>query len=495
MAEYLFCEPTTDEGILVESNWEFSSSDFALQSCDIPDDLQGFDLDEFLGIQADVSGSQIDVDVLLSSKFPEKSPNDTMTAENSEELSPNSDDSGFFTPKTRNENSGSGECYQNFEINSGTNLHEMTAVQLNNSGQQFYPVTSNSAGFETGLNNSQIVGYAVIPDNNSTGTRILQPVTIGPVLETDCNVIENQNNEVSIDQFELDSDIDFNFDDDQDPISDRVLFAGSATTTLPVSYKTDSCNNSNKLTDEERLLLSQEGVKLPENMPLTKMEERILKKVRRKIRNRQSAHVSRQKKKDYVRNLEMRVKKCTDSNSQLQIQIEKLEQENSSLVKQLTHLKLMISLKMSANARRHAQSLNATTGTCLMMVVFACCFLMFPPNNEINKNRTTNNQLAFKDMPAVVSRTLLGEKMGNQDRDQNLFAEFESTNQISPFDLKLLNDNEQKSPNMETSKVRDAEMSYDDLVAEKLAENDVIKSVNFSEIEFGGHNTIRHRDL
>ncbi|KAA8580357.1 hypothetical protein FQN60_005892, partial [Etheostoma spectabile] len=58
------------------------------------------------------------------------------------------------------------------------------------------------------------------------------------------------------------------------------------------------------LTEEERRTLVAEGYPVPTKLPLTKSEEKALKKIRRKIKNKISAQESRRKKKEYMDALE-----------------------------------------------------------------------------------------------------------------------------------------------------------------------------------------------
>ncbi|NXE52792.1 CREB3 protein, partial [Casuarius casuarius] len=123
------------------------------------------------------------------------------------------------------------------------------------------------------------------------------------------------------------------------------------------------------LTEEERQLLEKEGVSLPTSMPLTKAEERLLKKVRRKIRNKQSAQDSRRRKKIYVDGLENRVATCTAQNHELQKKVQLLQKQNMSLLEQLRKLQALV---------RQSTTKTTTASTCIMVLVLSFCLILSP---------------------------------------------------------------------------------------------------------------------
>ncbi|CAB1317179.1 unnamed protein product [Coregonus sp. 'balchen'] len=112
------------------------------------------------------------------------------------------------------------------------------------------------------------------------------------------------------------------------------------------------------LNEDEKKLLGKEGVHLPSQLPLTKYEERVLKKIRRKIRNKQSAQESRKKKKEYVEGLEGRMDACSKHNLALQRKVHQLEETNTSLLEQLARLQTILRIGSSKTSQK---------GTCILL--------------------------------------------------------------------------------------------------------------------------------
>ncbi|XP_041855277.1 cAMP responsive element binding protein 3-like 3 like [Melanotaenia boesemani] len=148
------------------------------------------------------------------------------------------------------------------------------------------------------------------------------------------------------------------------------------------------------LTEEEKRLLAKEGATIPTHMPLTKAEERTLKRVRRKIRNKQSAQESRKKKKVYVDGLENRVAICTAHNLELQKKVQMLQKQNMSLIDQLKKLQSMVKLStMKAS----------TTSTCVMVFLLSFCLIIFPAVNPFSGNAEKKELYTPS---SIISRTL-----------------------------------------------------------------------------------------
>ncbi|NXB73681.1 CREB3 protein, partial [Donacobius atricapilla] len=123
------------------------------------------------------------------------------------------------------------------------------------------------------------------------------------------------------------------------------------------------------LTEEEKQLLEKEGVTLPTCLPLTKAEERVLRKVRRKIRNKQAAQDSRRRRKIYVDGLENRVAACTAENHELEKKVQQLQKQNMSLLGQLQKLQALVRQSAPKTTRRK---------TCTMIMVLSFCLVLSP---------------------------------------------------------------------------------------------------------------------
>lgn len=134
------------------------------------------------------------------------------------------------------------------------------------------------------------------------------------------------------------------------------------------------------LTNEEKRLLAKEGISLPQSYPLTKQEERELKRIRRKIRNKISAQDSRKRKKEYIDGLEERVKQCSEENHQLIKRIKVLQSQNHDL---------MSKMKKLQNLLTKTTGKTAQPATCLMILLLSMA-LVAVPNLKLDKQSAIN---------------------------------------------------------------------------------------------------------
>lgn len=139
------------------------------------------------------------------------------------------------------------------------------------------------------------------------------------------------------------------------------------------------------LTEEEKRTLIQEGHQVPTQLPLTKGEEKILKKIRRKIKNKISAQESRRKKKEYVDSLERRMENYINENQELKKRLEDLEINNKNLLIQLEKMKTSLTTQSS-------QSLQSTSQTNI---------------TDINQSQSNTNQFGTLIMVLVLFFTVV----------------------------------------------------------------------------------------
>jgi len=164
-----------------------------------------------------------------------------------------------------------------------------------------------------------------------------------------------------------------------------------------------------KITEEELQLLKQESADISEfynAVELTSSQEKKLKKVRRKIRNKKSAHESRKRRKEFMDNLQENYQELTDENKRLQAKMKILENENSALRTQVAKLKAFI---QAASAK------TAQATTCVMLLVLSLAFFLAPnygplsifKDDKVDKGLSKYDSSSSDRVPGFVSRRIL----------------------------------------------------------------------------------------
>ncbi|KAM8812312.1 LOW QUALITY PROTEIN: cyclic AMP-responsive element-binding protein 3-like protein 4 [Rhynchonycteris naso] len=160
----------------------------------------------------------------------------------------------------------------------------------------------------------------------------------------------------------------------------------------------------------EKCLLGQERLSLPSHLPLTKGEKRVLK-VSRKIRNKQSAQDSLQRKKEYIDGLESWVAACSAQN-ELQKKVQEFERYIISLMTQLRQQQMLIT---------QTSNKAAQTSTCVLILLFRALMILprfspfqglpeagseeYQPHGVISKNILTHKDITENsETPKVESR-------------------------------------------------------------------------------------------
>ncbi|GAA50447.1 cyclic AMP-responsive element-binding protein 3-like protein 1 [Clonorchis sinensis] len=188
------------------------------------------------------------------------------------------------------------------------------------------------------------------------------------------------------------------------------------------------------LTDEEKRTLLAEGYSIPTRLPLSKQEERNLKRVRRKIKNKISAQESRRKKKEYVEALERKLNACAQENMDLKRRNDGLESTNRSLLGQLRLMQQLLNKSKTtsggatgtavsnshpnnsegpkAGSRHNSGSGSVgSASTCLM--VFALCFAALLVGQPPDLNSHTSVGLTFGPHPHSLLNNLIANGPGS----------------------------------------------------------------------------------
>jgi len=155
------------------------------------------------------------------------------------------------------------------------------------------------------------------------------------------------------------------------------------------SSSSSSGNNNNRrkqqnsselsLSEEEKRLLQKEGISLPSHYPLTKFEERELKRIRRKIRNKISAQDSRKRKKEFLDKLQQRVSEIEEEKTHLSKKVRTLESANIKLQQQVKRLQMALQQQQQSQQKNKG---SVATTTTLLVLILSLALVVVPSSKS-----------------------------------------------------------------------------------------------------------------
>lgn len=270
------------------------------------------------------------------------------------------------------------------------------------------PLADPSSESDSGISEDPVISESPV---NTVTTTTIQPVAPATVYQVvyDIGGVENETGQQNVEVISIELDewsSQVLFSDscivNELPVTPAPRLDGSLTPPDPPSPDGDLLYPDLQLTEEEQKLLNQEGISLPSNLPLTKAEERILKKVRRKIRNKQSAQDSRRRRKEYIDGLESRAAACSAQNKELQRTVEQLEKHNMSLLAQLRQLQSLIKQTVSKGAQ---------TSTCLLIIIVSLGLIIMPSFSPFRRSSSADDD--YRPV-GVISRNILTDPASSQ---------------------------------------------------------------------------------
>lgn len=158
-----------------------------------------------------------------------------------------------------------------------------------------------------------------------------------------------------------------------------------------------------------------------DNPQLSKTDEKILRKIRRKIRNKRSAQCSRQRKKEYLEELEKKYSNCTNEVQNLKNEVQKLRREKISLISKIHKLMKSTDNQQELNLNEDDLNNNNNLGTNLTCGEHIQI-------NKIEKQQLELEQIETSNLEQDLEQDLEGET--NNNNLEIIKIDFKNENKI-----------------------------------------------------------------